>query len=127
MDEQRPVTATRRLVVSDADTALALGSGDVAVLGTPRVVALLEEAAVAAVGGSLEPTDTTVGTQISIEHLAPSPIGSEIDATAELVSAEGRLYRFEVQAVMGDTVVARGTHTRVRVRREGFGQPRDGA
>ena len=75
--------------VSDADTALALGSGDVRVLGTPRVVALLEAAACAAIAGTLDPDRTTVGTQIEMRHLASSPIGSSVVAEARLEEFDG--------------------------------------
>ena len=107
--------------VSDADTALALGSGDVRVLGTPRVVALLEAAACAAIAGTLDPDRTTVGTQIEMRHLASSPIGSSVVAEARLEEFDGRSLRFDLVATMGDTTIATGTHRRAVVRREAFG------
>lgn len=114
----------RQITVGDNDTAIALGSGDVEVLGTPRVVALLEAAAVAAIAPHLDSESTTVGTRIDIEHLAPSPVGSTVEAAATVTAANGRQVEFTVEATMEGQTVARGIHTRVRVKREGFGQPR---
>ena len=72
------------LVVGDGDTAVALGSGDVPVLGTPRLVALAEEATVEAVRGHLGAGETTVGTRVEVRHLAASPVGARVTAEAEL-------------------------------------------
>ncbi len=116
-------TATRQATVTEADTAVALGSGDVEVLGTPRVVALVEEAAVAALGGQLESHLTTVGIHIDLQHVAPSPIGSEVIASAEVTAVKGKTVTFAIQATMDGQIVARGTHRRVQVVRDGFGQP----
>jgi fluoroacetyl-CoA thioesterase len=107
----------------DADesaTAIALGSGDMRVLGTPKVVALCEEAAVAAVAGDLDRGFTTVGSHISLDHLAPTAIGSSVIASASVVSVEGQKLMFEVSVADGDIVVAKGTHTRFIVDRERF-------
>jgi predicted thioesterase len=109
------------LVVGAGDTASAMMSGDVAVLATPRLVALLEAAAVAAVRDVLADHQTTVGSHIDLRHLAPSPVGSHIVASAELVAVEGRRLTFRVTAVMGDELVGDGTHTRVIVDRARFG------
>ena len=110
------MTSERRgrvmLTVSEADTATAMRSGDVPVLATPRVVALCEEAACAALAGVLEPGSTSVGTWIELEHLAPTPVGAEVVAEAALTHAEGRRLEFDVTVSQGDAVVARGRHRR---------------
>src|SRR5664280_1643865 len=77
--------------VTAADTAAQLGSGDVAVLGTPRVLALMERATVQAVARSLEPGETTVGVSAHLEHLAASPVGAAVDAEAARALLHGRL------------------------------------
>ena len=115
------MTAHVTLTVTEADTALALGSGDVPVLGTPRVVALMEQAACAAIAGTLASDRTTVGTHIDIKHLAPSFVGAEVEATANLTVVDGKLLHFQVEATMGADVVATGDHLRAVVRRAGFG------
>jgi predicted thioesterase len=106
--------------VGDADTALALGSGDMAVLGTPRVVAWCEAATVQAVEAALESGATTVGTNVSIDHLAPSPVGAEVVATAIVREVDRRRLLFDVTATCGGDVIARGTVTRAVVERDGF-------
>lgn len=113
-------TGSAGLVVGREDTAIALGSGDVPVLGTPRVVALLEAAAVAALAGNLADGITSVGTHIAVDHQAASPVGAEVSGTAEVVSVEGRTVSFRLAASEGGRIVATGNHTRVLVDRERF-------
>ena len=118
------MTASVELVVGDEDTAIALGSGTVAVLGTPRVVALVEAAAVAAVASALEPGKTTVGTRIELDHLVPSALGDRVTAHADLTAVDGRRITFSVHAVAADgQVVARGIHNRAVVDEAKFGRP----
>jgi len=107
-------------VVDEPATAIALGSGDVPVLGTPKVVALCEQAAVAAVAGVLDSTLTTVGTQINLDHVAPSPIGASVVATATVVAADDRRIEFIIEVTQEDRVVATGTHHRAIVNRARF-------
>jgi len=106
--------------VGPADLASALGSGDLPVLGTPRVVALLEAAAVAALDGALAPQATSVGVAVRIRHLAPSVEGAAIRATATLVGVEGRRLLFRVEAADAVGSVADGEHERVVVERAAF-------
>jgi fluoroacetyl-CoA thioesterase len=106
--------------VDDGSTASAIGSGDVPVLGTPKVVALVEEAAVAAVAGSLPDGTTTVGTKISLDHLAPTAVGETVEACATVIAADERTVSFAVVVVEGSTTIARGTHTRAIVNKARF-------
>jgi predicted thioesterase len=114
------MTDTAELTVSDADTAIALGSGDIAVLGTPRVVALCEEAAVSVLTGHVSSDETSVGTNISLDHLAASGIGATVAAIATVTAVEGRKVLFGVEVLEGDKVVAKGSHTRFIVNRDRF-------
>lgn len=114
------MAGTVELTVSDADTAIALGSGDIEVLGTPRVVALCEEAAVAVLTGMLAPGATSVGTQIHLDHIAASAVGAVVTAKAAIVGVEGRKITFDVELVDGDIIAASGTHTRFIVDRDRF-------
>jgi len=82
--------ATITADVTDADTAEALGSGDLPVLGTPRLLALAEAACVAAVAPQLETGQTTVGTAVSLEHKRPATIGASLEVEAELTEIIGR-------------------------------------
>jgi fluoroacetyl-CoA thioesterase len=114
-----PSTYAVTHVVTDDDTAIALGSGDLAVLATPRLLAWFEEATCSAVG--LDDASTSVGTRVEMEHLAASPVGSEVTATATVVHRDGRLVRFQVVAHdVAGTVLATGEVQRVVVDRDRF-------
>jgi fluoroacetyl-CoA thioesterase len=107
--------ATFRYTVTRADTAAALGSGEVPVLATPRVLALAERATVAAVAGALEAGATTVGVRVELDHLAPSPVGADLEVQAVLERVAGRRLQFVVRARDGGRPVASGLITRVVV------------
>jgi fluoroacetyl-CoA thioesterase len=114
------LSARVSLVVGESDTALALRSGDVPVLGTPRLIALCEEAACQAVQGKLGDGRTSVGVRVQFDHLAPVRTGSEIAAEAILEKVEGRRLVFTVTASDGAGLVGAGKVTRVVVEREDF-------
>jgi predicted thioesterase len=99
-------------VVGDNDTAAFYGSGLVNVLSTPRVISLLEGAAVEAINDNLSSGDTSVGTLINVEHIAPTPVGMKVYASAKLVKVDGRRLTFEVSARDEREQIARGTHER---------------
>ena len=109
---------TASMTVTEADLATSLRSGDVPVLATPRVVALLEEATLAALDGALETGQTSVGMRIHVDHLAPSLLGSEVVAEVELEQVDGRRLTFTAKARgrgTGAPVLASATITRVLV------------
>jgi predicted thioesterase len=115
------LTATDVCVVTDADTAVAMGSGDVPVLGTPRLLAWVEAAAVRAVAAVLPAGNTTVGTRVQLEHMRPTPVGGRLTVSARLAHVDGRLLQFEVTAVDDTgTAVGHGQVTRVIVDQERF-------
>lgn len=109
------------LTVTDADTAQAIGSGDVPVLATPRLIALAEAATVSAVVRHLGQGESSVGTRVRVDHLKASPVGVTVHVDAELVEVDGRKLRFEIAATddTGD-LVGRGEITRAVVDREKF-------
>jgi predicted thioesterase len=109
-----------KLVVTEADTARALGSGIVDVLGSPRLVALCEEACCNAVTNSLDEGTTTVGMRIQFDHLQPTPVGAEVIAEAVLEKIEGRRLVFTVSAEDSGGLVGAGKITRVLVDLERF-------
>ena len=114
------LTSKITLVVSSDDTAVAAHSGDVLVLSTPRIVALCEEAAVAAVVGHLAEGETTVSMRVQLDHLAPSAVGSTVTAIAKLEKVEGRRLKFSVSVSDARGLVAAGKVTRVVVERDRF-------
>ena len=112
--------ATAEETVDEAMTASGVGSGDVHVLATPAVLALVERAAVAALRGRLPGGTTSVGSAVELRHLAPTPVGARVQARARLDRVDGsRLtFSFTVRDPAGE--VARGTHVRVVVDGERF-------
>lgn len=109
------------LTVGEADTAIAMGSGDVPVLASPRVVALAEQAAVEAIKGTLEEGKTSVGAWVELDHSAPSRVGETVFAEATLLGVHGRKLEFSVTVrnEAGEEL-ARIRHRRVVVTREKF-------
>ena len=108
------------MTVTDQDTAIALRSGHVAVLATPRVVALCEEATCQAVGGELDEGQTTVGMRVQLDHLAPSGVGAQVRAECTLEKVEGRRLVFTVSVNDDQGLIAAGKITRVVVDAERF-------
>lgn len=120
MPVQTGLAAAVALTVTDADTALALRSGDVPMLGTPRVIALVEEATCRALHGTLDPELTSVGMRVELTHLLPVPVGATVVAEAHLERVEGRRLTFTVSVTSERGLVAAGKVTRVIVRRDEF-------
>ena len=119
--------ATLTFTVTDADTAAAVGSGSLPVLGTPRLLAWCEAATCAAIDPTLDQGATSVGTRVTLEHLAASPVGQQVEVTASATYVDGRLHRFTVGAVHLDgspsqqgKVIGSGEITRVVVDSEKF-------
>ena len=112
-------TAQVTHTVEHDDTAIALGSGDLPVLGTPRLLAWCEEATCAAL--ELDDRSSSVGTRVDIEHLAASCVGAIVTATATVIHTDGRLLRFRV-AAHDDSgqLIGTGEVRRVIVDRERF-------
>ncbi|MEO3870313.1 thioesterase family protein [Nonomuraea sp. B12E4] len=108
------------IMVEMEDTAKKIGSGDVPVLATPRLLALAETATVRAVERHLEPGQTSVGTRVELDHLAASPLGTHVQVGVELTEVDGRRLIFAFEAHDRRTVVGKGTIERVVVDRATF-------
>jgi len=117
---EKGLTATLDRTVGQEDTAEALGSGSLPVLGTPRLLAWCEAATCAALAPALEDGQTSVGTRISLEHTAPSGLGAMVQVTASSVHVDGKLVRFSVAARQDGKLVGSGEVTRVVVDAERF-------
>lgn len=109
-----------RHVVTDADTAIALQSGTVPVLGSPKVVALCEQASVQAIEGLLPAGHTSVGMRVQLDHLQPTAVGIEVIVESVLEKVEGRRLMFHVNVNDPRGLVATGRVTRVVVETERF-------
>lgn len=117
---QTGLTHTSTAVVGTDNTARTLGSGDMDVFATPAMVALMENAAMNAVAGSLPEGSTTVGAKIDTTHLKPSKVGASVRATATLVEIDGRKLVFDVKAEDDGGLIGEGRHVRYVVDRQRF-------
>jgi predicted thioesterase len=117
-----PVTATLTFTVGAAETAAAVGSGSLPVLGTPYLLAWCEAATCAALEPALAAGETSVGTRVELEHTRASGVGTALEVTATPIYRDGRLHRFSVLAreADGGRVVGTGEVTRVVVDAERF-------
>jgi fluoroacetyl-CoA thioesterase len=102
-------------VVTDELTASALGSGLVAALATPAMIALMENASVSAIREYLEVGETSVGIEVNVKHLAATPVGMLVRARAEVLSVDRRRVTFRVEAWDGKERIGEGTHVRAVV------------
>lgn len=109
-----------KILVSENDTAKAVGSGTLEVLATPRMIALMEEAAYKCIADDLEEGTSSVGTLMSVEHLSATPVGMEAYAVAEVSAVEGRKVFFTVEAYDEKGIIGKGTHDRFIVFSEKF-------
>ncbi len=108
------------LTVDEEVTALTMGSGDLPVLATPALVALMENSAMKAVAPELDNTQTTVGAQIEVKHLKPSRIGATIKSKAVLVNIDGKKLSFQIEATDNGILIATASHIRFIVDRKRF-------
>ena len=114
------LTGTAELVVGDQHTAPRIGSGRIRVLATPVMINLIEAAALAAVEQSLPEHHQSLGTHLDISHVAATPVGMRVRATAEVLRVEGRTIYFKVRAEDERELIGEGTHERVVVNVERF-------
>ncbi len=114
------LTGTADMVVEDADTAIVHGTGDVAVLSTPRLLQLMQQATMDALDGHLPEGMISAGLRINLDHLRSSYVGATVSATATLTRIEGRRLVFEAEATSSEAVVGIGRIIRVQIDRESF-------
>ena len=117
---ERGLIGEARSVVTEKDTAAHLGSGTVPVFGTPALVGLMEAAAVQALADFLPAGQTSVGAGIDVRHLAPTPVGMQVCARAELVGSEGRRLSFRIEAWDEIERIGEATHERIIIDAERF-------
>ena len=114
------ITGSASCIVTEADTAKAVGSGGVDVMSTPRLVALMENAAKDSVANCLEEGMTTVGTALNIQHMAATPVGMKCTAESKLIEIDRRRLVFSVKAWDEKELVGEGAHERFIVNSEKF-------
>lgn len=111
---------TSEMTVTDSLTAISMGSGDMPVLATPAMLALMENAAMLAIAEALPEGCTSVGGHIESSHLRPSKIGDKIVAVAEVTKVDGKKIEFKVAAYSGNTLLGEGNHLRFVVDKKRF-------
>ena len=111
---------TVKMIVEEKDTAKSVGSGTLLVLATPKMIALMEEAAYKCIADSLDVGTTSVGTLMNAKHLAATPVGMEVSATAEVVAVDGRRVDFKVEAYDETGIIGEGSHERFVIAEEKF-------
>lgn len=109
-----------KMTVTEDKTALAMGSGDLPVLATPAMIALMENAAMNCVADDLPDGITTVGTKMEVSHDRASAVGAQITARATLLEKSERGFTFRVEAFEGEVRIGAGLHTRATVQAERF-------
>ena len=114
------LSGTAELVVGEQHTAPRVGSGRIRVLATPVMINLIEAAALAAVEQSLPEEHQSLGTRLNVSHIAATPVGMRVRATAEVVRIEGRTIHFRVRAEDERELIGEGTHERVVVNLDRF-------
>lgn len=115
MDIRPGFSGSAELVVGDEHTAPSIGSGKVRVLATPVMINLIEAAALAAVEHLLQPGYQSLGTHLDVHHIAATPVGMKVRATAEVTAVNGRTVIFKVSAHDEKDLIGHGTHERVVV------------
>lgn len=121
MDKIKPgLTGHAEMVVGTNDTAPRVGSGRIAVLATPTMINLIEEAALSAVEHLLPDGKQSLGTHIDISHIAATPVGMKVRAEAELIEVDGRKLLFSVRARDEMDLISEGRHERVVVTAASF-------
>jgi predicted thioesterase len=122
MDIRPGASGRAELVIGEEHTAPSIGSGKVRVLATPVMINLIEAAALAAVEHLLQPGYQSLGTHLDVHHIAATPVGMKVVATARVTRVEGRTVAFAVEARDEKDLIGHGTHERVVVNVAKFDQ-----
>jgi predicted thioesterase len=121
MDAVKPgLMGSVDLTVGEEHTAPSVGSGAIHVLGTPVMINLMEAAALAAAEYLLPAGHQSLGIHLDVSHLAATPVGMKVTATAEVTAVEGNRIKFRVEAHDEADLIGEGTHERVVVNVERF-------
>lgn len=106
------IKGSAKTMVTEENTASAMGSGSLEVFATPAMVALMEECSWKVVLPYLEEGQGTVGTGLEIQHLSATPLGMEVTCQSTLTEVDGRKLTFEVEAYDAAGLIGKGTHQR---------------
>lgn len=117
---QTGIKGQEQMTVTASDTALAVGSGTLEVLATPKIAALMEETAWKSINHELDESTSTVGTSLSLQHLSPTPVGAVVRCESELTEVNGRELTFHLTAYDNAGVIAKAEHKRFIIFTERF-------
>jgi len=112
MELKPGLRGTSTVVVAEENTAAHFGAGGVHVFGTPMMIGLMENAAFSAIQPLLPEGQSSVGTRVNVTHLAATPLGMTVTATAELLEVDGRRLVFRVEARDEKELIGEGQHER---------------
>ncbi|PLX31232.1 MAG: thioesterase [Clostridiales bacterium] len=112
--------AKMEIVVKESETAASYGSGGVRVYATPAMIGLIENTSLNAVDPFLPEGYATVGTHLDVKHLAATPVGMKVTATAELIEIDRKKLVFKVEAFDEKDKIGEGTHSRFIIEKEKF-------
>lgn len=110
----------QHFIVTSEQTAKAMGSGDLEVLSTPYLVAMVENTCLKSILEKLSDEETTVGVNITIDHLKGTKVGESYRIVSKLIKEGKKSYHFEFVAFSQNEIIAKGTHLRVRVNKKDF-------
>lgn len=116
------IIGTQIITVQEDQTAKHLGSGDLAVFGTPYMIALMENTALKSVQPHLDQTQGTVGTLVNVKHVAATPVGMEVRCETRLVEVDRKRLVFEVKCFDACGLIGEGIHERFIIDNEKFMQ-----
>ncbi|MGM0212595.1 thioesterase family protein [Enterococcus sp. AZ109] len=111
---------TKKYQITPAATAVNVGSGDLEVLSTPALLAMMENCAKETLQQQLTSAQTSVGFSVELKHFAPSPVGVEIVITAKIINQEKQKVEFLIEAYEKDNLIGKASHTRAVVNNEQF-------
>lgn len=117
---EKGMTGTYTTAVTDENTAKTMKSGELDVFATPAMLAIMEKASVECIASELSEEESSVGTKVEIEHIAATPVGMEVTATAVLEEVDGRRLVFSVTAEDNCGVIGKGMHERFIVNKDKF-------
>lgn len=113
-------TGEHRFTVSQEHTITFASDGMPAVLSTPNLIALMERTAREAIAPFLELDERSVGVEVELRHLAPTPLGAQVTVTTRVIGAAGRFVDFQIEARDSHELIARGVHKRAVIRTSAF-------
>lgn len=114
------IKGTKKIMVTNENTAKTMGSGTLDVFATPAMIALMENTAYESVAAELEEGSGTVGTALNVKHVAATPIGMKVTCETELIKVDGRALTFSVKAFDEKGLIGEGEHERFIVFNEKF-------